>query len=600
MATQAEALPNKFDSTVVSEKRPNARKRNRFWEKAALITAAVLIPVIILAACLGALLPKKHSSSGGSSGSSNDSGSGGGGGSGSSSNNNNKDALVHLDYASYQGTQLAAGVNQYLGVRFAAPPTGDLRWRAPQAPLKASGTLDATSFGPVCLGVGAGMADGQSEDCLFANIYTPSNATTSSKLPVWIYIQGGGYAGDSNANYNGTQVVQTGNVILINFNYRVGSWGFLASEKVRSDGDLNAGLLDQRAAFNWTRNYIEQFGGDPDHIVLHGASAGAGSVGHHLVAYGGRNDNLFVGAIMQSPYFQAEMTVAELEWQFDLYTANTGCNNTNDLMTCLRNTSVYKLQAADYTSVFPGHKIKPRRSWGPTVDGDFIRDLPITLFNNGKSIPVPLLIGDEPNEGTLFAPDIDNSTALQQFFNENYPRLNSTQLSAITAQYPPGAPVPNHKSYFGPAARAYGESTLICPGFWMASAAAPSAPVWTYSFNISASEDWDNGLGAYHTVDTGAIFGPEYNGLPTDPAVVAYENVNKAVVPLMMGYYLSFVKTLDPNTASLPGAPVWDGFGTAGGRRMSFQSSGTQMQDVPAGLAANCQFWEEMRVTMEI
>jgi len=596
MVPQAEPLPSKFDSAVVSEKQTNARNRKHFWRKVALITVAVLVPVIILAACLGALLPRKHSSGGGSSGSSSNSGGTGAGGSSS----NNKEALVHLDYASYQGTQLLAGVNQYLGVRFAAPPTGDLRWRAPQPPRTTSGIQDATSFGPVCLGVGAGMADGQSEDCLFANIYTPSNATTSSKLPVWIYIQGGGYAGDSNANYNGTQVVQTGNVILVNFNYRVGSWGFLASEKVRSDGDLNAGLLDQRAAFNWTRNYIEQFGGDPDHIVLHGASAGAGSVGHHLVAYGGRNDNLFVGAIMQSPYFQTEMTVAELEWQFDLYTANTGCNNTNDPMTCLRNTSVSKLQAADYNSVFPGHKTKPRRSWGPTVDGDFIRDLPITLFNTGKSIAVPLLIGDEPNEGTLFVPDIDNSTALQQFFNENYPRLNSTQLSAITAQYPRGTPVPTHQSYFGPAALAYGESTLICPGLWMASAAAPSAPVWNYSFNISAAADWANGLGAYHTVDTGAIFGPSYNGAPTDPAVVAYETVNKAVVPLMMGYYLSFVKTLDPNTARMTGAPAWDAFGTAGGRRMSFQSSDTLMQDVPAALVANCEFWKGLRVTMEI
>jgi len=442
------------------------------------------------------------------------------------------------------------------------------------------------------------MADGQSEDCLFANIYTPSNATTSSKLPVWIYIQGGGYAGDDNANYNGTQVVQAGNVILVNFNYRVGAWGFLASEKVRRDGDLNTGLLDQRAAFNWTRNYIEQFGGDPNHIVIHGASAGAGSVGHHLVAYGGRNDNLFVGAIAQSPYFQTEMTVAELEWQFDLFSANTGCNNTNDPMTCLRNTATSKLQAADYTSVFPGHKIKPRRSWGPAVDGELIPDLPITLFNAGKSVRVPLIIGNEPNEGTLFAPNINNATAFQQFFNENYPRLNYTQLQAIATQYPPTDPVPQHASYFGPAARAYGESTLICPGLWIAR--ATSSSIWSYSFNISVAVDWANGLGAYHTIDTGAIFGPNYSGPSTDAAIKGYETVNSGVVDVVMGYYLSFVKTLDPNTEKSAAAPTWEGFGGAAGRRLEFQTDGTAMADVPEALLGNCQFWEGLRGTMEI
>jgi len=585
--------------TDVSEKlQANAPDRKRKWTKIALITAAVLIPIIILAACLGALLPKKHSSSNGSS--NNGAGSSSSSGGGSDSTDNNKNALVHLDYASYQGTQLEAGVNQYLGVRFAAPPIGNLRWRAPQPPVKVEGTQNATSFAPVCLAVDAVMANGQSEDCLFANIYTPSNATVSSKLPVWIYIQGGGYQGDYNANYNGTQVVQTGNVILVNFNYRVGAWGFLASEKIRSDGDLNAGLLDQRSAFNWTRNYIEQFGGEPNHIVIHGASAGAGSVAHHLVAYGGRNDNLFVGAVAQSPYFQTEMTVAELEWQFDLFSANTGCNNTNDPMTCLRNASTSKLQAADYTSTFPGHKIKPRRSWGPAVDGDLIPDLPITLFNQGKYADVPMIIGDEPTEGTLFVPNIDNTTAFQQFFNENYPRLNSTQLQAITSQYPPNDPVPQHASYFGPAAQAYGESTLICPGLWMARAVSNKTSVWNYSFNISVTADWNNGLGAYHTIDTGAIFGPNYNGPSTDPATKGYETVNSGVVDVVMAYYLSFVKTLDPNTLKNNAAPKWDGFAGASGRRLDFQTESTAMADVPGTLLDNCAFWEGLRLTMEI
>jgi acetylcholinesterase len=100
------------------------------------------------------------------------------------------------------------------------------------------------------------------EDCLFINVFTPSNATPKSKLPVWFYIQGGGYATNSNANYNGTDVlVQSGqDIILVNFNYRVGALGFLASEIVRNDGDLNAGLLDQRQALQWVQQNIEKVG----------------------------------------------------------------------------------------------------------------------------------------------------------------------------------------------------------------------------------------------------------------------------------------------------------------------------------------------------
>jgi acetylcholinesterase len=100
----------------------------------------------------------------------------------------------------------------------------------------------------------------EAEDCLFINVWAPTGASPKSKLPVWVYIQGGGYSSNANANYNGTTVVNTSgkNIVFANFNYRVGSWGFLASESVREDGDLNAGLLDQRMALKWVQNNIEQ------------------------------------------------------------------------------------------------------------------------------------------------------------------------------------------------------------------------------------------------------------------------------------------------------------------------------------------------------
>ena len=98
------------------------------------------------------------------------------------------------------------------------------------------------------------------EDCLFVNVFKPSHATSNSSLPVWVYIQGGGFMSNSNANFNGTTVIEEsgGDIVFVNFNYRVGALGFLASEEVKANGDLNAGLLDQRKALEWVRKYISQ------------------------------------------------------------------------------------------------------------------------------------------------------------------------------------------------------------------------------------------------------------------------------------------------------------------------------------------------------
>lgn len=112
----------------------------------------------------------------------------------------------------------------------------------------------------ICIGIGETININRTEDRLFMNVYTPNDATRSSKLPVWVYILGGGYARETNGNYNGIDVVRTsgGNIVFVNFNYRVSAYGFLASEKVREDGDLNVGLLDQRKAFYWVQKYITE------------------------------------------------------------------------------------------------------------------------------------------------------------------------------------------------------------------------------------------------------------------------------------------------------------------------------------------------------
>ncbi|EAQ90906.1 hypothetical protein CHGG_02841 [Chaetomium globosum CBS 148.51] len=308
-------------------------------------------------------------------------------------------ARANLNYTTYEGLRLSNGVNSFRGMRYAAPPLGNLRWKAPVEPAPVpTGTVEkAMAYGPICLGNGVTYpAHGQSEDCLFVNVWAPTNATEKSKLPVI-------RATTPNANWDGNEVVQRSdhNIVMVNFNYRVGLWGFLASERVREDGDLNAGLLDQRMLMAWVKRHIASFGGDPDHVVIHGASAGAGSVATHLVAYGGRNDNLFVGAMSQANFFPAQPFVEELEYQFDRVVRQTGCGqlHPSQQMACLRGKDVAVLQAANYAQPFPGRPDPPVPLfyWTPCVDGDLLRDLPYRLFEKGHFIDVPVMFGTSTN-----------------------------------------------------------------------------------------------------------------------------------------------------------------------------------------------------------
>lgn len=147
------------------------------------------------------------------------------------------------------GTTVSGGVNRFLGMRYAAAPVGDLRWRAPVSPPTLSTVQSANAFGPICLGISVSLPNtAESEDCLFVNVWAPQGTNTTSNLPVWLFIQGGGYVSNSNANWDGSEVVQKSgnNIVFVNFNYRVAMWGFLASSKVSANGSLNAGMLDQR------------------------------------------------------------------------------------------------------------------------------------------------------------------------------------------------------------------------------------------------------------------------------------------------------------------------------------------------------------------
>ncbi|KAF2161330.1 hypothetical protein M409DRAFT_28367 [Zasmidium cellare ATCC 36951] len=488
-----------------------------------------------------------------------------------------------------------------VGMRFAAPPVGDLRFRAPRDPPRTNGTQSAAQFRATCLGsyVGFGLEDPQ-EDCLFVNVFTPSNATTNSKLPVWFYIQGGGYSGNTNANYNGTEVVMKSGygVILVNMNYRVGAFGFLASEKVRRDGDLNVGLLDQRKAMQWVQKYIHLFGGDPNHVVIHGASAGAGSIAYHLTAYNGRNENLFAGAISESTFFPTHRTVPEMEFQFARFAHNVSCPNDANVMPCLRSKDLATLQSADYYQPFPGRQNAPDWYFLPVVDGTFSPDLLYNLLAQGRFVKVPLLTGHDTDEGNGFAANAATNADFLSFLLDNYPNLTPAQIGRINATYPLLPPLPLHAEWFPSAAAAYGDSTFKCPSNYLASTmSAYFSPnrVWNYHYNVLDLTDQAFGSAVPHTAETPAIFGPG----SVDCGDCSYTTYNAPIVPVVMSYFISFVRDLDPNPGRLEGSPYWGSFGRGAGRRLRVEINGTGMEGVGEDQRRKCEMWRGFAQTME-
>ncbi|KAG8159694.1 hypothetical protein KVR01_010331 [Diaporthe batatas] len=533
---------------------------------------------------------------------------------------NTSSPTVSLDYATYQGVRLQAGVDQYLGMRYAAAPVGDLRFRGPKDPKTESGVQDASSFGPICVGADQKESGTRTEDCLFVNVFTPSDATPKSKLPVWVYIQGGGYAVDAQANYNGTGVVlHSGihngtemvcqsdyNLVFVNFNYRVGALGFLASEELQEDGDLNVGLLDQRKLLYWVKDNIAKFGGDPDHVVIHGSSAGGGSVAHHLTAYDGEDKGLFVGGAPQSPFWPTQRNLSELEFQYKRFVADTGCSNATNALACLRSADLATIQAASVTLPWPeaGNDPRPLWYWLPVTTGPGTL-VPANLydsFESGKFIKVPLLIGDDTDEGTVFAYNASTPEDVSRFFKNNYPLLDQAELDQVNEAYPLTTPLPNHAAYFPSAAAAYGDGTFTCPGNTMAETMSKfyePGKVWNYRYNVIDPGNVAAGLGVTHTFETAAVFGPGY----VDNVPASYYTTNANIVPVVMNYYISFIRALDPNVYRYPGTPVWETWGDFGGGRgfrLKFETNDTVMEEVPQQLADRCALWKDLSNAMEV
>ncbi|KAG6902406.1 hypothetical protein C0995_000332 [Termitomyces sp. Mi166 len=351
---------------------------------------------------------------------------------------------VKLDEATVTGAVSSSGTShKFLGIPFAQPPVGDLRFRLPQPIAPYASDFSATAFGlscpqqavklPVVTGLTAEAVDflvdtiygaifPDSEDCLTINVVKPATATSTSKLPVVVWIFGGGF------ELGGTSLVS--------------AFGFLASKEVRAAGVGNLGLQDQRQALRWVQKYIEAFGGDPTKVTIWGESAGAISVSLHMVANNGNNEGLFRAGFMESG---SPIPVAGLEngqKYYDALVAQTGCTGASDTLQCLREVPYDRLKAAQDASpgIFAYQSLS--LAWLPREDGVFLTENPQQLVLDGKVTNVPFITGDCDDEGTLFALstlNITTTSELQTYITTVFlPSLNGSHdaIQPIENLYP--------------------------------------------------------------------------------------------------------------------------------------------------------------------
>ena len=431
------------------------------------------------------------------------------------------------------------------------------------------------------------------------DVQAPSNATEDSKLPVFFYLQGGGFSTNSSPGINasGLIIASEYDIVVVNINYRVGPYGFL------TDGAFiptNNGLRDQRKALEWVQQHISKFGGDPDHVVLGGTSAGAASVALHLTANNGTDLGLFHAAISESPSFATTLTVAQSQYQYNHLAARLGCVGPNNVA-CLRGKTVMEIQDKNKNIPLPGGADPPVYMWEPVIDGEFVSDYLYTAFRDGRFIRVPTILGDTSNGGTKFVPERTGTLAnSNEFLLNQYPALTIEQLGEINSLYPnpnhtcEPHPSPGSGCFWRQASNVYGEVRYMCPAMFVNTQLARfSAPAsYAYLWDVQDPQEMEQGLGVPHIIELRAWLGPGY-AVPPE----SYEpgGINELAPPLIQGYWTSFIRSFDPNKHRYGGSAEWVQWSPGAKDRLVFGTNGTtEMVPVDDDLKRRCDYWADI------
>ncbi|KAF8998244.1 Alpha/Beta hydrolase protein [Cyathus striatus] len=462
---------------------------------------------------------------------------------------------VKLDYGSFQGVEDDSLI-KFLGMPFAAPPVGNLRFVPPQPPVTFSGVHDATNYGLACpqqaLGLPILSTLGIPEILhlgllpSFHKCNKPASVQGNKKLPVLFWIYGGscGFEVGDTAFNQGDSVVNRSialgePVIYVSANYRLNAFGFLGGKEALAAGAANVGLKDQRFAMKWVQKHIHNFGGDPSKVTIWGESAGAVSVALNLVINDGNTEGLFRAAVMESGSTMAIRSIFDHQSVYDQLVADTGCAGSKDTVACLRTVPADDLLAAvnNTPSLFSFESLI--LSYEPSIDGELIARSPMTSVQEGLYAKVPIINGDTDDEGTLFSftnLNITTDAEFRDYISAVYlPGITNDQLDAITTAYPSdiskGSPFDTGSdnaltSKFKRIAAFEGDLIFHGPRRFLMQTAAKTQP--TYGFLFKRDKDVPF-LGSFHSSDL-----DEFYGLVPD--FIAIDAL------------INFVNTMDPNS----------------------------------------------------
>lgn len=417
-------------------------------------------------------------------------------------------SLVDTESGAVKG-RIDAGVRSFLGVPYAAPPVGPLRFRPPEPHPGWEGPRDALAFGPGCPQLAEGSQEYVGdEDCLTLNVWAPDDDAVH---PVMVWFHGGGFVrgASDEPQFDGAALARSQGVVVVTLNYRLGALGYLATPELAAEGASgNFGLRDQIAALEWVKSNIAGFGGDPGRVTIFGESAGGSSVA--CVLGSPRADGLYHAAIVQSggdartlpalgdpdPARDPEALGAEV-------VSAVGCDVAEDPLACLRVVSAEALVSAvgEFDLLDPA-------AIGPVVDGDLLPDQPLARVAAGESPEVPLLVGANAQEfGPLPAVlPVPDAAAYQVILTLLFPEA----AAELLALYPP-------EEFGGPAqalAALLGEKTFVCPALAFADAAPARA--WFYLFAHTLPGE-ASAQGSFHALEVPYVFG-NLDALPFDVA----------------------------------------------------------------------------------
>ena len=483
------------------------------------------------------------------------------------------------------------GVAAFLGIPYAAPPTGDLRFRAPQSRAAWTTPLQATSYGSPCPQSARLGSPSLNEDCLYLNVWAP---TRGANMPVMVFIHGGSFNAGSGGvtpggpDYSGADIAGRAGVVVVTLNYRLSILGYLAAPALDAENPQhvsgNYGLQDQQAALAWIKRNVARFGGDQGNVTLFGESAGGISVLYQLVSPGAAG--LFQRAIVESANDGTSRPLPAAESVEAPVIATLGCGGALDVAACLRALPVATIVNSGLAA-------------GPPIDGYTVPRQPSAAFAAGQFNHVPAIIGTNANEGTYFlavatriagraltAADYDGT------IRANYPAA----IAQIEAAYPLSA-------YATPAdalAAVETDSFFACPSDRVRTLLAPQAPVWGYEFAqpnpaqnfplpVAAAID----LGDSHTTELGYVFGHDRSGKPL-------AGQDRSLSGAAIDYWTRFAASGNPNDAP-HGAPprepddaptLWPRYDDTHRLVLSLRTPVGQVTDFAA--AHRCALWQSL------